>query len=277
MFFLLLAMISSMLVSVVMRLSEGRSRNRITMLAVNYIACTTLSALFAGTVEFFPAAEGLPTTLLLGGVSGVMYLAGFLLLQWNISKNGVVLPATFMKLGVVVPTLLAITVFGESPRWTQLAGFALAVAAIVMIQGRGGQEARSAFGLIALLLVGGLTDSLSKVYEQYGSPVLEDHYLLYTFGMAMLLCIGLCVYKKQGVKWLDVFFGVAIAVPNYFSARFLLLSLSDVPAVVAYPSYSVGTIVLAAVAGAVLFKEKLSRRKLCALGVILLALVLLNV
>lgn len=277
MIFLILAMVSSMLVSVVMRLSEGRSQNRITMLAVNYLVCTVLSALFAGTTDFFPREAGLPAALWLGIVSGVMYLAGFLLLQWNIARNGVVLPATFMKLGVVVPTILAMTVFGEAPKWTQLVGFALALAAIIMIQGRGGQEARSTWGLIVLLLVGGLTDSLSKVYEQVGSSALEDHYLLYTFAVAMLLCIGLCVYKHQGIAMKDVLFGVAIAVPNYFSARFLLLSLSHVPAVVAYPSYSVGTIVLVAMAGVLVFREKLSRRKLAALGVIMAALILLNV
>ena len=64
--------------------------------------------------------------------------------------------------------------------------------------------------------------------------------------------------------------------PNYFSARFLLLSLSAVPAVIAYPSYSVGTIVLIALVGKVFFKERLSRRQLVAMGVILAALILLN-
>jgi len=43
----------------------------------------------------------------------VLYLGSFMLLRWNIRKNGVVLPATFMKLGVLVPTVLSVTVFGR--------------------------------------------------------------------------------------------------------------------------------------------------------------------
>ena len=45
---------------------------------------------------------------------------------------------------------------------------------------------------------------------------------------------------------------------------------------IAYPSYSVGTIVLIALVGKVFFKERLSRRQLVAMGVILAALILLN-
>jgi len=49
-----------------------------------------------------------------------------------------------------------------------------------------------------------------------------------------------------------------------------------VPAVIAYPSYSVSSIVLVTLGGILLFKERLSRRKMAALAIILAALVLLN-
>ena len=277
MIYLILAMVSSMLVSVVMRLSENRSLNGMSRLAVNYVMCTLMSALFSGTVQVFPASEGLPLTLLLGGITGMLYLAGFVLLQWNIRRNGVVLPATFMKLGVIVPTLLAIVAFGETPRLPQLAGIGLALAAIILIQGGRKTETGSLLGLVGLLLAGGGADAMSKVFEQIGPAALNDHFLLYTFGTALILCTVLCLVKKQQLVWQDILWGLAIGVPNYFSARFLLLSLTSVPAVVAYPSFSVGTIVLVTAVGMLCFGERLSRRKWIALGVILLALILLNV
>ncbi|MBP3426659.1 MAG: hypothetical protein J6M47_00160 [Clostridia bacterium] len=274
---LILAIVSSMLVSVTMRASERRAKNNISMLAMNYLMCTLLSAAFAGTAEIFPAQEGLGAALLLGVVSGAMYLGSFLLLQWNICVNGVVLPATFMKLGVLVPTLLSVVLFGETPTAAQVTGFALAVAAIILIRMERGQgRARHAAGLVVLLLGGGLTDSLSKVYEVFGAPALEDHYLLYTFAVACLLCAGLALLRRQGMTLWDALCGMLIGVPNYFSARFLLLSLSQVPAVVAYPTYSVATIVLITVVGMLAFGERLTRRQKLAMGVILVALVLLN-
>ncbi len=276
MIYLLLAMISSMLVSVLMRLSEKHSRGGMGMLAANYIMCCAMALAFSGSIQLFPAAEGLPAALSLGAVNGVLYLAGFVLLQWNISKNGVVLPATFMKLGVLVPTVLSIVAFGETPGAAQIVGILAAVAAIVLIQGGGRQETGSVWGLVLLLLAGGGGDAMSKIYEEIGPAALKDQFLLYTFLTALILCAVLCVVRKQPVGWREALWGLMIGVPNYFSARFLLLSLKDLPAVVAYPCFSVGTIVLVTLVGALCFKEKLSRRKLIALGVILVSLVLLN-
>ncbi|MBE5801538.1 MAG: hypothetical protein E7319_04545 [Clostridiales bacterium] len=277
MLYLLLAILSSMLITVFMRLSERYRKNPTSMLAMNYLMCSILGILFTGEFQLFPKAEGLGTTLLLGSVCGALFLGSFLLLQWNVSRNGVVLPATFMKLGVLVPTVLSILIFGEKPGELQLIGIAAAVAAILLIQGRGQkEEGGSTAGLVILLLAGGLSDSMSKVYEELGSASLSDHYLLYTFLVALILCVALCIVRKQTLCWQDAIFGLLIGVPNYCSARFLLLSLNSVPAVVAYPSFSVGTIVLVTIAGMVFFGEKLSRRKWAAMAIILAALVLLN-
>ena len=277
MLYLILAIASSMLVSVCMRLSEGKAKNNISMLATNYAMCTLLSLAYAGSVDLFPKAEGIGFALLLGLISGAMYLGSFMLLQWNIRVNGVVLPATFMKLGVIVPTLTSIVAFGEVPRAAQVAGIVLAIAAILLIQlEKGSGRAKNALGLVILLIAGGSTDVLSKIYEEMGSAALSDQYLLYTFFVALALCTLLAVVKGQKLTGKDIAFGLLVGVPNYYSARFLLLSLSAVHAVVAYPTYSVGTIVLITLVGRAAFGEKLSRRQMIAMGVILAALILLN-
>ncbi len=277
MMYLLLAVISSAMVSVVMRLSEGRVRSKMGMLAANYLVCTALAAAMTGTTALFPREEGGAFALALGALSGALYLAGFVALQWNIHRNGVVLPAVFMKLGVMVPTLMAVIVFHETPGAAQAAGFAMALAAIWLIQAEGnGKRAASKMGLLALLVVGGLSDSLAKMYEAWGSARLSGHYLTYTFGFALLLCVLLCVVKKQASAPRDLLFGAVLGVPNYFSARFLLWSLSEIPAVVAYPTYSIGAIVLVTLAGMALFHERLTRRQWIAMGLILAALALLN-
>ena len=276
MIYLILAMLSSMMVSVLMRMSEKHSRGGMGMLAANYLMCCGLGLAFSGSIQLFPAADGLPAAMLMGAVNGLLYLAGFVLLQWNISKNGVVLSATFMKLGVLVPTLLSIIIFGEMPTPLQVIGILGAVAAILLIQGGGRQETSSPWGLVVLLIAGGGGDAMSKVFEEIGPAALKNQFLLYTFMVALILCTLLCILRKQPFTWREALWGLMIGIPNYFSARFLLLSLSDVPAVVAYPSYSVGTIVLVTLVGVLLFREKLSKRKIAALSVILVSLALLN-
>ena len=277
MIYLILAIVSSMLVSVVMRLSEKHGATGTWKLAVNYMMCTGMAFAISGSPQLFPRTEGLGITLLLGGATGILYLLGFVLLQWNTRRNGVVLPATFMKMGVIVPTLIAILFYGEAPRPLQILGILLALLAIILIQGRNDQETGSLPGLIALLLSGGTADTMSKVFEEMNLGALKDQFLLYTFGTALVLCVILCIARKQRPAWQDVLWGLALGIPNYFSARFLLLALGSVPAVVAYPSFSVGTIVLVTGVGLLCFGERLSCRKWSALAVIIVSLILLNI
>lgn len=272
---LILAILSSTAVTLVMRTSEKYSKNSSGMLAANYVMCLLLSFLFTGSPNPFPREEGLGLTIGLGVFNGFLFLAGFLLLKWNVSKNGVALPATFMRLGVIVPTLVSILVFGESPRVTQILGILVAIGAIVFLN-EGGGKASSLLGLIVLLLAGGGGDAMSKVFEETAPAVLKNHFLLYTFATALILCLALCLVRRQPLKPMDILFGFAIGIPNYFSTRFLLLSLNDLPAVVAYPVYSVGTILLIALGGMVFFREKLGRRRSIGMGIIFAALILLN-
>lgn len=277
MLYLLLAVLCSMLISVITRVSGKYIRYNLSMLAVNYVMCTLFAALTAGPANLFPADGRLGSAVGLGIITGIFYLVSFILFQWNVSVNGVVLSATFMKLGVLVPTAMSILFFHEVPSMIQVIGFVGALAAILLIQSDSGEtRAANRSALILLLLGGGLCDGTSKIYEQLGPAGLESQYFFYTFLVALILAIGVVLFKKQRLGRAELLFGVLIGIPNYFSARFLLRAVSCIPAVVAYPSYSVGAILAAAVAGLVLFREKISRRSLCAFGIILISLALLN-
>ena len=275
---LILAVVSSMLVSVIMRVSEKHIHNNISMLASNYLMCTALAAICTGTWNFFPTStDGFPFSVGLGFISGVFYMSSFMLLQWNTKKNGIVLSSMFMKLGVMVPTLMAIAVFHEKPKMVQVLGMLLALAAILLINmEKGSGRAASGAGLVFLLIAGGMTDGMSKIYEELGVSALKNHFLLYTFIVAFALCVAVCLVKKQGLTGADLGFGLLIGIPNYGSALFLLRSLSSIPAMIAYPTYSVASIVLVTLVGVMVFKEKLSRRQGVSLAIISTALVLLK-
>lgn len=112
---LILAIASSALVSITMRLSGPKAKNGTAMLCVNYLMCLGLSWADGGFAPLLPQEEKLGLTLALGVLNGVLYLLGFVLLQRSIPKNGVVLSSTFMKLGLLVSILVSIVFFGELP------------------------------------------------------------------------------------------------------------------------------------------------------------------
>jgi len=274
---LLLAVCSSAAISLIMRLSGDRVKNNVSMLAVNYLTCLALAALLSSEKQFFPRDPGLSGTLGMGIVHGILYLASFVTFQNSVRRNGVVLSAIFMKLGLLVPMVVSVFLFGEIPETSQLLGFLLAVGAIVLINyQKGTANSVSAWGLVVLLLLGGTADAMSKVFEELGPGHLSGLFLLYTFVTAFGLCLGLVVLKKQRFTPWELLFGFLIGIPNFFSARFLLGALETLDAVIVYPTYSVATILLITLAGTVFFRERLKKHQWAALGIILLALVLLN-
>ena len=278
MIYLILAIISSALVSIVMRLSSDKVKGTAGMLVINYLVCTLLSAAFTGFEALFPLVEGFGKTLGLGAANGVLYLASFVLFQVNVKRNGVVLSSTFMKLGLLVPMVISVLFFSEMPGAVQIIGFVLAIVAILMINLEKDDSGKGfKFGLVLLLLCGGMADAMSKVFEEIGTAGLSPQFLLYTFATALVLCVFLMLYKKQKIGKNEVIFGVLIGIPNFFSAKFLLKSLETVDAVIAYPTFSVATILAVALVGVLAFKEKLGKRRAAALGIILVALVLLNI
>lgn len=279
MLYLLLAIASSALVSIIMRFSDRKVTGSIAMLTVNYVMCMVVSAAYMGFGNLFPSSAGLPAALLMGSVNGILYLGGFVLLQINVRRNGVVLSSTFMKLGLLVSIAVSVLFFHEVPDAWQVIGFCLAIAAIVLINFKreSGGQAGFKLGLILMLLAGGMGDAMAKVFEELGDPALEPHFLLYTFGVALILCTVLMLMKKQRPgKW-EILFGLLIGVPNFFSARFLLGALEHIDAVIVYPVYSVATILVVSLTGVLVFRERLEKRQWIGMGLILIALVLLNI
>ncbi|MBQ2943145.1 MAG: DMT family transporter [Ruminococcus sp.] len=278
MIYLLLAIISSALVSVIMRLSTNRVRNNIGMLSMNYLTCLVIAAAFSGITTLFPKSTQLPQALGLGAINGALYLFSFILFQRSVKKNGVVLSSIFMKLGLLVPLVLSILMFGEAPTVLQIIGFCIAIGAIILINLKtDASDTRMGPLLIFLLLMGGSADAMSKIYEETGPVSLSSQFLFYTFLVAFVLCIILMLIKKQRIGRNEILYGCLIGIPNFFSAKFLLLSLDTVPAVVAYPTFSVGTILVVTLVGVAVFKERLTIKQIIAACAILTALVMLNV
>ena len=173
---------------------------------------------------------------------------------------------------------MSILIFKEHPEIAQILGIILCLAAVILINFEKEQTIiQFKLGLLLIWLVSGICEGMSKFQEELGNPELSAHFLLYTFGTALILCFGLIVFKKAKVGLKDIVFGILLGVPNYFAAKFLLKSLESVPAVIAFPTYSVGAIVIITLAGVLVFKEKLSRKQVIGIAGILLALVLLNI
>lgn len=278
MLFLLISILASSAIGIVMRLSQGRIKGKTSMLAANYITCIICAWLYLGDSGAAASSDGLGITLTLGVINGAIYLTTLLLQEHSIKKTGVVLPSVFSRIGsLIVPLFISIVFYSERPGTLQLIGAILAIAAILAINGGTLDGKLIMLPLLALFFSDGMASSMSKIFERTGYAELSSYFLFYTFAAALIFCTALVIYRKEKPGLAEAFYGVLIGIPNYFASRFLLLALSSIPAVIAYPIRSVGSILVLAFAGIFLFSEKLSKRQWCAIAIILVAVVLLSI
>lgn len=278
MVYLLLAIVCGTCISFVLRLEEDYVKEQNGVLTINYTVCFLLACFFGRTSEVVSNISGRKEALLIGAVSGILYFGGFKLFQWNIKKNGVVLTTTFMKLGILVPTVISLILFREYPGMIQAIGLLIAFFAIIWMSiEKNEKKAENGLGLILLLLIGGSADAMGKIFDQFSNPVYKNQYLAYTFASALLLCFIFQAKRKEKIERNEVLFGILLGIPNYFSVRCLLFSLKSVPAIIVYPTYSVGVIILVCVTGVLIFREKLSIKQKRGIALILVACFCLNI
>ena len=278
MIFLVLALLFSAVLALVLKYLNTGSPYGVYL--VNYITCTLLA--FAA-MEPKALYNGDVTPCWLGAVTGLVYLASLSANGYSIHKNGAILSSVFTRLGVLVPIVVSVALFGERPTLLQGLGVVLAVAAAVLMNGLPGRPATPSarnkvylLPLVLTLLLNGTADAMSKVFTQLGRRQDDGLFMFYIFLFAGLTTLVLLVKEHRPLTGRDIFFGVLVGVPNFLSSRLLLAALTELPAFLVYPSYSVGVILVISVASFFLFRERLNGRQMGAAGMILAALVLLN-
>lgn len=284
MFYLIAGFICSALVSIVLKISDRKEYDRYGMLAVNYLTCLIPFLISQRNKSFPPFDSDFIFCLLLALINGAMYLTGMAINQMNVKRNGAVLQASFARLGVMVPTCLAIVFFGERPSLLQAEGIIVVLAAFCIMNIRKKNEdeksakTKPAFFLLLMgLLFGGLADSMLKVFEEFGSASLDEWFMGLTFISAAIMCIIMTVAGKGKIGKTEIITGMCLGIPNYLSSLFLLKSLSSVSAYIAYPTYSVGAILVVITASTLFFHEKLSAYSRISVLMIIAAIVMLNV
>lgn len=258
-----------------MKLSNKYVENEMVMFTANYIICFILALLTSNQDIGLFCSQ---TTMILGAMSGVLYLTSFMLMKFNMKENGVVMTSTFMKLGVLIPTLIAIVLFKEVITINKSIGIILGIIAIIIFYYEKDAYLKgNKKWLIALLIGGGICDAMATIFEHYGQSNQEAQYLFITFLIASLCALSYAYKRKEQVKMKDLLAGIMIGIPNFFSSKFLLGALAYLDAIVVYPTYSIVTLVVIALFGVILFKEKLNIQKIIAFLLVIIAILLLNV
>jgi drug/metabolite transporter (DMT)-like permease len=280
MLFVLFSAVCSVLVSVLLKIARRFDVDVTQAVTWNYLAASALCALIWQLPLARVVQPGAPWLALLG-LAVVLPLL-FLVLAASVRRAGIVRTDIAQRLSLLLSLLAAFLIFGEQASAAKLFGLALGLLAVVGILARPDREQIEKNALPALLAVWAgfaAVDVMLKQIAAAGTPFaasLQISFVLAFIGMAAWQVVR--VWRGTApLTWRSLIAGLLLGLLNFGNIIFYVSAhraLPSQPAVV-FASMNIGVVVLAALAGAVGFGERLSwiNRGAIALAICAIALI----
>lgn len=218
---------------------------------------------------------------------GASFICIFTLTSQTVKLFNVSAASVAMKLGLVFPVMFAFLIYSEGYNNLKLTGITFAFVAVVLATYRQSNErhkhTKLQFMLPFVVFVGsGLCDS----GVQYANKkLLGDHdvapfVMINFFSAALIGSVILLFQIIQGhrkLEWKNVFGGIAVGVPNYFSFLFMLKALGTMSwgSSVIFPVSNLSTIACSAFAAFIIFKERISKINLLGLTLAIVSIIVI--
>jgi len=268
-FYLITGVLCSSFLFTAFKLFEKYRIQSFNAIVINYITAFTLAFIMSnGTlVHQLIDANWRWLALLLGAI----FIVSFNIMARSSQEAGVAISSVANKMSFVGPILFGIFFLGEEYSLLQKSGAFLAIVAVILSSGLGNQKIESEkLKLPILLFFAGLAiDIILHIGNtQY---IAQGENLLFTgstFGIAGLLgliyLIIISLKDKSSPKLRDIIAGIVLGIPNFFSIYFFMMSLEESriegwDSSKLFPLANLAIIVVNALVGYFIFKEKLNR------------------
>lgn len=288
MFSLFLAILSSSSIAWLFKITESGNYNRYRVTTANYgVAFFVSLILFLSNVikqgsQFNVTQIHWSSVLGVGIPAGFCFFLSLVFYQKSVKENGASLSGMFGKLGILLPMVIAIVIWHEIPTLIQTLGICLAIAAMVYVNytpGQGGLK-NTKTSLIMLFFAGGMAEFSNKMFQKMGQVADKSLFLFVVFFVAFCLSLfkSFNVIEGEGTSAKkDYLIGGIVGIPNLLSSVFLISALGSIPATVAFPIYSSGAIALITLGSFLFFREEISKKSWIALGLTMIAMILVNI
>ncbi len=217
--------------------------------------------------------------VIVGLLTGYFFLYAFIFYQKSIGENGIALSAMSSRLGVLIPMSVSIVLWNEIPDNLQIIGIVLAICSIILINLNlnNSGNIRFSFSLIMLFAYAGCGIFCNKLFQKYAILEYKNLFLFFTFFTALLISLNLLRKKREKGKPADILVGVVVGTFNLLTNFFMILALAELKASVVFPITSAGAIITMTLGGALLFGETIRKKDAVAIGMTLVAPVLINI
>lgn len=286
MIYLLLSILSSTAIFVLFKLFNKYNINTLQAIVVNYVVAATVGFMsYDNTVNYIVISDSrwFKGAILLG----VLFIAIFNVMALTAQRNGISIASVASKMSVIIPIIFGIYVYNESAGLLKIAGIILALVAVYMASVKTKQNVPLKKSLLLPLILftgsGIIETSLKYIETNYvesdGIPIFSAT----IFGSAGIIGLLVIVVKVIGKSLIpdlkSVPAGLILGVINYCSIYFLLKALQydGAESSTIFTINNVTIVMLSAVIGFVLFKERLSFKNILGIGLAIVSIILVTI
>ncbi len=266
MIFVVLSVCCSVIVSVFLKLAKRYEIDVPQAVVWNYPVAALLTVLFYRPRLSDIDISGAPVSTYL--LLAILLPSLFVILGMSVRATGIVRTDLAQRLSLFIPVVMAFLLFRESVSEMKLAGIIIGFVAIVCTipwQKATGKTAKSASWLFPLAVFAGMgiIDVLFKqiaLYKAlpYTTSLFIIFFLAFVFSLVVFI-LGISAGKTK-FNWVNLFCGLILGFFNFGNILFYLRAhraLPDNPSIV-FSAMNIGVIILGAITGVFLFKERLS-------------------
>jgi len=244
--------------------------NNLQAIIVNYFTAGNLSLIVAHNNNIKISLPDIiySTYIIPSLIIGFFFIVTFNLLAFGTQKIGIAISTVANKMSMIIPVIIGISLFSEKLGMFKLIGIVLAISAIYMTSTTSGKLSfdKKFLPIILLIFFGqGIADGTLSWAQKF--TITPDNTTLFfacTFLSAGILGSLFLLYelivKKIKLQSKSILWGIALGIPNYFTLHFFVSSLQSpiLESSQVFPVVNMGVIILSAVGGILLFKEKLT-------------------
>jgi drug/metabolite transporter (DMT)-like permease len=286
---ILLAVLAGVLVLIVLKLFPKYGVDSLIAIIFNYVTAALTGILFMkGPFSFNEIVHSswFILSIPLGGLFiGVFYLMSVTAQRISISTTSIA-----NKMSVAMPVLFSIIFLKQELSVFKAAGIVLALIAVYLSAKRDKSNStiKSLAWLPVLVFIGsGIIDTCINACNAYFIKSNDDAAMftittfLAAFGAGIIVILFRLLSKKTTAKQIigikNVFAGIALGIPNYFSIYFIFKALdsSNFTSAQLFPLLNLSNVVLSALVAFLLFKEKLSPVNIAGIFLAVISIILI--
>jgi drug/metabolite transporter (DMT)-like permease len=266
MLYLILAILTSSGIVVLFRLFDNYKINNIQAITVNYAIASILGFVTAPeniSVSSVLSVSWFPFALLVG----ITLILVFNVFALSSQKAGVAITAVSSKMSVVIPVSIGILFYHDFVNIWIIFGIITSLLAFYLTfkKKKSTEKVDKRYFILPLLLFigNGSNDSLLKHSQKFYIGDETELFLstafLFSFVIGSIVLLIDLLKNKRILELKNITAGVVLGLLNYASTYFFIKGLSHFQSSVFFPIFNVSIVMIAALVGYFVFKEKLSK------------------